>query len=111
MELLRQFGWFSVHQLAVYHTVVLVHKVLQAKSPTYLFEMFSTNYTQQTRQATNHKIRHTRTPRLELSRESFRWRGEHLYNQLPENIRRMSNIQNFKFATRQWVASSVEVCQ
>ena len=32
-EQLRQCGWLSVHQLSVYHTVVMAFKVMQGKSP------------------------------------------------------------------------------
>ena len=31
--LLRQCGWLSVQQLAMYHSVVLVYKVMKAESP------------------------------------------------------------------------------
>ena len=48
-ELLRQCGWLSVHQLSVYHSVVLVFKVLQFRSPKYLYNMFSTTYNYKTR--------------------------------------------------------------
>ena len=41
-ELLRQCGWMSVHQLSVYHTLILVYKVMQVKAPTYLYTMFNT---------------------------------------------------------------------
>jgi hypothetical protein len=32
-ELLKQCGWLIVQQLAVYHSVLVVYKVLQSKSP------------------------------------------------------------------------------
>ena len=40
--LLRQCGWMSVHQLSVYHTLILVYKVMQVKAPKYLYTMFNT---------------------------------------------------------------------
>ena len=43
-ELLKQCGWLSVSQLSVYHSVVQVFKVLQARSPKYLHSMFTTPY-------------------------------------------------------------------
>ena len=42
--LLKQCGWLSVHQLVVYHTVILVFKVLQVQQPKPLHSMFPTDY-------------------------------------------------------------------
>ena len=39
-HLLAQCGWLSVKQLVVYHSVVLLHKVLKSGSPKYLWEMY-----------------------------------------------------------------------
>ena len=50
-ELLKQCGWLSVQQLIAYHSLILVYKVMQAKSPKYLYSMFSTPYNYKTRQA------------------------------------------------------------
>ena len=59
-ELLKQCGWLSVHQLIVYHSVVLVHKVIQKKSPKYLHSMFDAEYKYKTKQADNGLLRQTR---------------------------------------------------
>ena len=34
--LLRQCGWLSVHQMIVYFSLVLLHKVITTKKPEYL---------------------------------------------------------------------------
>ena len=108
VELLRQCGWLSVHQLSVYHSVVLVFKVLQVKSPKYLYNMFSTTYNYKTREADSGRIRNIRKPELELSKDSFRWRAAALFNQLPENIRNKKNLPGFKLAAKQWVRQNIE---
>ena len=71
-ELLRQCGWMSVHQLSVYHTVILAYKVMQAKSPKYLYTIFNTNYSYETRQAYSGMVRSVRKPELEIAKDSFR---------------------------------------
>ena len=43
-ELLKQCSWLSVHQLSVYHTVILAFNVMQARSPKYLYNMFNNTY-------------------------------------------------------------------
>ena len=95
-ELLRQCGWMSVHQLSVYHTVILAYKVMQAKAPKYLYTMFNTEYSYKTRQAYSGMIRNTFTPELDISKDSFRWRATDLDNQLPATIREIKTLQSFK---------------
>ena len=82
-ELLKQCGWLSVYQLVVYHSVVLVYKVMKHESPQYLFSMFSAEYKYKTKQAHNCLLRNTRDFGLELNQDSFRWRAFKYYNDLP----------------------------
>ena len=46
-------SWSSVKQLAMYHTVLVVYKVLEKGFPVYLANMFSTEYERSTRQNRN----------------------------------------------------------
>ena len=71
--------------------------------------MFNTNYNYKTRQADSGMIRSTRTPELELAKDSFSWRASDLFNQLPENIRSMKTPQKFKLAAKQWVRENIEI--
>ena len=107
--LLKQCGWLSVHQLYVYHSLILTHKVMQAKAPRYLYSKFNTNYFYQTRQAASGKIRSTRTPELDLARDSFSWRAAEFYNDLPIQIRSTQTLTDFKKATRLWIKQNVDL--
>ena len=49
-----------INQLVVYHSVVLVHKVIQNKSPKYLHSRFDAEYKYKTKQADNGLLRQTR---------------------------------------------------
>ena len=108
-ELLRQCGWLSVHQLSVYHSVLLVYKVMQTKSPQYLSSMFDTPYQYPTRQADSGMIRHLGAPGSELIRKSFRWRASEDFNQLPSEIRQASKLVDFKKGARKWIMENVEI--
>ena len=55
--LLRQCGWLSVHQLVYFHTVVLLFKTLERKSPEYLFSMTGSEYNYNTRAEDAGKLR------------------------------------------------------
>ena len=108
-ELLRQCGWLSVHQLSVYHSVLLVYKVVQTKSPQYLSSMFDTPYQYPTRQADSGMIKHLGAPGSELVRKSFRWRASEDFNQLPAEIRIASKLADFKTGAKKWIMENVEI--
>ena len=108
-ELLRQCGWLSVYQLSVYHSVLLVFKVVQTKSPQYLSSMFDTPYQYPTRQADSGMIKHLGAPGSELVRKSFRWRGSEDFNQLPSEIKKAKTLVEFKKATKKWILENVEL--
>ena len=105
--LLQQCGSLSVHQLAVYHSVVMVYKVMQTESPKYLFSMFSTKYNCDTRHARRALIRPTRDCDLELSEESFRWRAARAFNALPFSVRESSSMNTFKIEVKKWVKMNI----
>ena len=108
LELLKQSGWLSVHQLAVYHSVVLVYKVIQNNSPKFLYSMFSAEYNYETRQARDGILRHTRDLDLGLTASSFRWRAARSFDNLPLEIRKIETVQMFKKAAKAWILISTE---
>ena len=110
-ELLKQCGWLSVHQLVVYHSVVLVYKVIQNESPKYLNSMFSAKYTYKTKQARTGVLRHTRDLELGLTGSSFRWRAAKSYNELPLDIRNLPTLTAFKKAAKTWVKLNTSLYQ
>ena len=102
-DLLNQCGWLSVHQLVVYHSVVLVYKILRNESPSFLFSMFSAKYSYKTKQARTGQIKHTRDLELQITKDSFRWRASEDYNGLPQEIRNLETVQMFKKAAKDWI--------
>ena len=108
-ELLKQCGWLSVHQLAVYHSVVMVYKVIFNKSPKHLYSMFSANYSYKTSRAHNEMLRHTRSVRLDLTRDSFRWRAAKNYNQLPLVIKNADSVEELKKVAKSWIKENIPI--
>ena len=86
-----------------------MNKLLQMNSPKYLYNMFNTTYNYQTRQADSGRIRSTRTPELELAKDSFSWRAAVLFNDLPDAVRSMKTTQSFKLAAKVWIRQNIEV--
>ena len=108
-ELLKQCGWLSVHQLAVYHSVLVVYKVLQSKSPEYLTSMFNTKYQYRTRQADSGVIKHMSCPRLTLTSNSFRYQASGHYNGLPGHIRNSRSLPQFKTQVKKWIVENIPI--
>ena len=69
---------------------------MKTKSPRYLFSMFSTEYSFNTRQANSGQLKPTRRSNLDISLESFRWRAAKSFNNLPINIRQAESVKVFK---------------
>ena len=107
--LLKQCGWLSVNQLTFYHSVLLVFKVRLQKSPKYLFDMHKENeHKYMTRQAEN-RLLMTQRPRLELSKESYRWHSAERFNQIPKQIRDVICVKSFKREIKSWILTNVLV--
>ena len=106
---LSQCGWMSVHQLVVYHSVVMVFKVLQTKQPKPLFNMFPTEYNYNTSQARSQSIKQMGHPTLDLWEDSFRWRAARSFNLLPASIKSLQSSEIFKLEAKKWIRANIPV--
>ena len=123
--LLKQCNWLSVNQLSFYHTTLLQYKIIQTKSPTYLYEKLSFDYAYRTRQATTAvgvnlwkenigalsslEMIRVEDARLDLTKKSFRWRAVSQWNTVPLDIRKIEKIDLFKVKLRSWVTNNVPI--
>ena len=110
-ELLKQCGWLSVHQLVVYHSVVMVFKVINKETPKYLHSMFSAKYNYKTKQADKGDLRHTRDLDLGITEDSFRWRAAKSYNELPLDIKNAATLEAFKKSVKTWIKTNISLYQ
>ena len=109
-ELLAQCGWLSVNQLIFYHSVLQVHKVKLSKTTKYLYIMHNSwAYQYRTRQAESGLIQLVGKPKLELSKNSFKFRAANQYNQLPSEIINCSTIKSFKCQAKAWIKTNVSL--
>ena len=109
--LLSQCGWLSVHQLAVHHTVVLVHKILSSGQPKYLHNMFTLDYRVPTRLADQQMLKPSQTdaPDHELVTDSFRWRALQNWNLLPLQIRNEKSATKFNSLAKRWILEYIPI--
>ena len=108
-DLLLQCGWLSVNQLIVYHSLILVYKVLDKKSPVYLYEKLSGVFPYKTRFSTQEKIRigGSQPALRELSQRSFICRSSKQWNQLPALLKISPTVKIFKKELFKWVLNNV----
>ena len=117
--LLKQCGWMSVRQLLVYHSLVLLHRTVQNKTPTYLYRKIMAGGAQpNTRHAvaTTAALAVAGVPsqpsvdhcELGLKRKSWCWAGVVWYRKLPVDILAETKISTFKTRLKEWVAENVE---
>ena len=116
--LLKQCGWLSVAQLSVYHSLVLFYKVLQTKSPQYLYSKLSgvqDDFYYRTRLVDN--LKENQTIKLgsesqaegDLAKRSFKYRATSQWNILPVKVRQAETLKEFKTKLRNWVAENVPI--
>ena len=109
-DLLHQCGWLSVNQLIFYHSVLLVFKVKLAQTPKHLHSMHNSwSYQYRTRQAESGLIQQAGKPRLEITKDSFRWRAATQYNQLPAELRKCETLVTFKKDVKTWIKNNVSL--
>ena len=67
----------------------------------------SQNYKYNTRQAQEGIIKFEGRPRLELTRDSFKWRAADQFNQLPVEIKNCIEVAAFKIKVKNWIKEHV----
>ena len=105
-ELLIKSGDLSIHQLGAYLTLVAVRKIILSQKPKYLAEKLKEVELGGLRSSTKIVIEKAD---LGISREGFLFRGASLYNLLPANLKKETNIIKFKFAAKDWVRKNISV--
>ena len=110
-QLLKQCGWMSVQQLAQYHSILQVHKVIKAGKPLYLSSKLVTDHPYPTRQASSGGIRHTadNTGLSSLAQKSFFGRAPKSYNSIPTDIKTAVSIAVFKRKLRVWIHQNTPI--
>jgi hypothetical protein len=118
--LLKQCGWMSVKQLIAYHSIVLLHKTLKNKTPSYLFKKVTTSTDQyNTRQAAEYAaalvaagameqpgVEHCE---LDVTNSSWCWTSVRMYNRLPPGLRAESKLGKFKTRLKDWVSINIDI--
>ena len=105
-------------QLSVFHSLVLVFKVLETQCPQYLYDKLSgtqeemqyrTRYIREQQRSENIKLGPDSTAEGDMARRSFKYRASAQWNNFPVSIRQARNLKHFKFDLKKWVLSQVPI--
>ena len=98
-EIFKQIGWLTVSQLIFYHTALSTFRIRQSGEPEYLSSIMNRN------NLTGRIIVSNTT--LTLAKNSFCFRGSAQWNSLPEHIRKIRKISQFKVQLKKWIFMNV----
>ena len=113
--LLRQCGWLSVSQLSVYHSLLLVYKILSTKSPSYLhrklsgapdMKFYETRLVKKQNENQNILLDAESSADGDVALNSFKYRATKQWNNLPLEIRQARNMKQFKWKLRKWLSEN-----
>ena len=110
-EILRQCGWLSVRQLVFFHSVVQIYKTLKTRSPRYISCKLCTEFPYNTRLAESDVVRlgPELKCKLEVTKRSFMNRATASYNMIPENLRKIGELETFKKELKLWTWKNLAI--
>ena len=83
--------------------MLLFHQIKYTGTPRNLFDLYDYSYEYNTRQASSKALKPIGTPKLELTRMSYRWRASKVFNQIPASKSNIEDIKIFKSEARSWI--------
>ena len=70
-------------------------------------KMFNWEYVYSTRQADRELAKPIGIPRLEVTRQGFRYRAADTFNLLPKEIRQVLGLETFKAKAKEWIKTNI----
>ena len=98
-DMYDQLEWLTVRQLVMYHTLITIFRIRTTGEPDKLYTIFSN-------ENRSSKIIIPMS-NLTLYRKSFAYRGIQSWNLLPEDMRNLVKIVQFKRKVKNWIFNEV----
>ena len=99
IEMYDELRWLTVAQLTAYHTLLTIQRIRETNEPEDLAQILNN-------ENRNNKIIIPMS-RLTLYRRSFIYRGITCWNTLPDSIKDIQKISNFKREVKKWIAQNM----
>ena len=104
----KKLNWMPLFDEIKISKCVLIHKSLNGNAPSYINDLFVTNFTLHNR-STRHGSINLVCPKVQRTCDggrTFTVSGIKLWNSLPADVRRIDNINNFKSKLRTFFKSA-----
>ena len=92
--LMELVGWLDIHEIMIFHTLIMTWRIIRLKTPSYLFEKI--------KMEEEEKIS-TLEPRLQNTENGFRWRSTFLWNSMSLELRQEKYYPRFKKLLKLWI--------
>lgn len=99
-QLVKNLKWQTLDERRDFFTATLMYKCINGLAPTRLADevvMSADTHNRNTRATAAIGQVNVPTPKREIFRNSFKYRGAVLWNQLPDHIKAATNIDHFKY--------------
>ena len=108
VELLSKTNSMSIHQMVAYHTLVMVHKVVNTGKPSYLADRLKMKVRRGLREQGDMMLAQS-DQTLSVSRGGFVYRGGKLFNMLDMTLREEKSLKKFKEGARIWTKKNIQI--
>ena len=100
--LMEKCKWFNIKELIKYHSVIAIWKILKTGKPEHLRDRIKLD---------NDGLMLDRNPRLQTTGLGLLWRGQYLWNSIPQEARDAPTIARFKNSTKKWIMDSRDIIE
>lgn len=107
--MLNALKWMSINQRYKYNTLIYVFKIKNGLAPQYLANKLEYNGNFHNRNTRNRQELRLPNLKTELARKSIFYNGIKMFNELPSEIRRQTELYSFKRMVKAYVLENVDI--
>lgn len=107
-EMLNNLKWLSVKHSFLYHSLVFIFKIKNGLAPVYLQNKILYNHNIHKYNTRHRDNFHITSVNNTKAQNSVFFRGLKDYNELPENLKSITSLNNFKKALKYYIFSNIQ---
>ena len=107
-ELLEKTNSLSIQQIIAFQILVLTFKIVHSSQPNYIASKMRVKGEIHNLRSNTFKLKQVDYT-LSQSCEGFIYKAISLFNKLDDNIRRISNLNEFKFEVTKWIRMNINI--
>jgi len=105
IDILKSLHIMNVHQRAVYFNLVLMFKCIHGLAPEYLVNeiVMACEVSDRSTRFNDFNNVYVPYPRKDVFKSSFVYNASHLWNNMPNDLKELTSLCNFKISLRQYI--------